>query len=77
MDDRLEPLPDGEYEILVIDAEDGPEGLVRISVVIVSGEMKGRVTSIKGPSGDRDGVSLMGLPGALSVRDGRPSLRLE
>lgn len=71
-----ETVPDGEYEVVVVDAEIDPEGTARVSLVIVAGTLKGRVVDVRGPA-LRDPVDMLGAPGKLSVEGGTPSLRLE
>ena len=67
-------LPDGEYDVVVVDAEIDADGAAHIDVVIVAGESKGRVASLKGPPPTREPTLLMGLPARLIVRDGVPAL---
>ena len=77
MNDDNDAMPDGAYVVLIIDAEIDAVGVAHLTVVVVAGEWKGRVASIKGRAPANDPVDLMGMPGVLSVRDGVPSLTLD
>jgi hypothetical protein len=70
-------LPDGDYDVFVVDAAaDGPAGL-RVEVTILAGEHKGEVYSVRAEGLAIDELEALGLPGTLSVADGEPSLALE
>lgn len=66
------PLPDGRYDVLVIDAdEDGME------LTLVAGEHKGEVLSVSSSTSLGDPVDLMGMPATLVVTDGVPSVTID
>jgi hypothetical protein len=70
-------LPDGTYDVFVIDATpDGPGGL-RLEVTILAGEQKGEVVSVRAEGLGLDELDALGLPGTLTVGGGEPSLALE
>lgn len=71
-------LPDGTYDIFVVDAEAGTEpGTMRLDVTVLDGPHKGEVVSVQTSGLGVDEVDALGIPGTLSVRDGQPSLALE
>ena len=70
-------LPDGRYDVFVVDAEpDGPSGL-RVEVTILGGEHKGEVVSVRAEGLEVDEIEALGMPGTLTVEGGGPSLALE
>lgn len=71
------PLPDGTYDAIVVDADDGPDGGVRLELTVLAGEHKGRVLGMSGPAGDLDAVELLGVPATITVEGGSPKVRLE
>ena len=77
MNESYDAMPDGAYDVLVIDADVDARGVVHLTVVVVAGALKGRVASIKGGVAEHDPVHLMGMPGVLTVRDGVPSFALD
>ena len=78
-------LPDGTYDVIVVDAENTEDGDVTIELTITLGPFVGHVISLRGRHVDdrrRDAspvgpIALLGVPGTLRVRDGRPSFRPE
>ena len=70
-------LPDGTYDVFVVDvARDGMSAL-RLEVTILAGEQKGEVVSVRAEGLGIDEVDALGLPGTLTVAGGEPSLVLE
>jgi hypothetical protein len=70
-------LPDGSYDVFVVDATgDGTAGL-RVEVTILAGEHKGEVVTVRAEGLAIDELEALGLPGTLTVRGGEPSLALE
>ena len=72
-------LPDGTYDVFVVDAEvDGPGDALRLEVTILAGEHKGEVVSMRA-----EGLGIDELDGARHARApsplpaGEPSLVLE
>ena len=74
-------LPDGTYDVMVVDVEDKPgpagEESSAISLVIVIGPLKGYVVTLDQPSGSNDTLLLLGSPGRLTVSDQELRLHLE
>lgn len=71
------PLPDGTYDAIVVDADDGPDGGVRLELTVLAGQHKGRLLGMSGPAGDHDAVDLLGVPATITVEGGTPRVRLE
>ena len=69
-------LPDGTYDIFVVNAT-LDDGAATLELALVTGEHKGEVVTLKMKTGGRDPIGIIGLPGTLTVDDGRPSLRIE
>jgi hypothetical protein len=78
-------LPDGTYDVIVVDAEPGDDGDLHIEVTISLGPHVGDVIRLRGRHVERRRVSeepedpyaLLGVPGTLRVRDGQPIFRPE
>jgi hypothetical protein len=78
-------LPDGTYDVIVVDAETGDDGELRIEVTISLGPHVGDVIPLRGRHVERrrgtsvvqDPYALLGVPGTLRVRDGQPVFRPE
>jgi hypothetical protein len=78
-------LPDGTYDVIVVDADAGSDGDVHIEVTITLGPFVGHVVALRGHHvHDRsaskppvDPIMLLGVPGTMRVRDGVPSFRPE
>jgi hypothetical protein len=80
----MQTLPDGAYDVIVVDAEDTDDGDVRIELTITMGPHIGRVVALRGRHvdlGERgasfDPLALLGIPGTLRVRGGQPAFRPE
>ena len=78
-------LPDGTYDVIVVDADEADDGDVHLELAITLGPFVGHVISLRGRHVDdrnrsmtrSDPVALLGVPGTLHVRDGVPSFRPE
>jgi hypothetical protein len=71
-------LPDGRYDVFVVDAERlGPGDVVRLDVTILAGEQKGEVVSMRAEGLGVDELDVLGTPGTLEVVEGRPAITLE
>jgi hypothetical protein len=69
-------LPDGTYDVFVVDAEaDGTT--LRLDLTILAGEQKGEMVSMQAQGLDVSEVDALGTPGTLTVVGGEPSLALE
>ena len=69
-------LPDGCYDVLVVDATADATDFV-IELTILAGEHKGAVVGVRATGLDVDELELLGLPGTLDVENGVPRLRVE
>ena len=74
-------LADGEHDVFVVDAEplgeDGDGSGYRLELTVVAGERKGEVLTLTARGLPGSLFDLIGMPGTLTVVDGRPSLRLD
>ena len=78
-------LPDGTYDVIVVDAEPGDDGDLHIEVTISLGPRVGDVIPLRGRHIARgsdatvteDPYALLGVPGTLRVRAGEPTFRPE
>jgi hypothetical protein len=73
----MQAMPDGRYDVFIVDAETIDENTMRVEIAMVSGDDKGNVIAVRGPHLARDPIDLLGLPGVLVVEDGVPRLRVE
>ena len=69
-------LPDGRYDVLVVDASAGEEDFA-IELTILSGAHKGEVVGLRATGFDEDDIGLLGLPGTLHVENGVPRFVVE
>jgi hypothetical protein len=70
-------LPDGSYDVFVVDAAaDGPQAL-RLDVTVLGGAHKGEVVSVRAEGLGTDELDALGMPGTLTVANGEPALVLE
>jgi hypothetical protein len=76
-------LPDGTYDVIVVDAETTDDGDVRLELTITLGAHVGRVVALRARHVDSpaasvvDPLTLLGTPGTLRVRQGEPQFRPE
>lgn len=79
----MQTLPDGSYDVIVVDAEPTADGDVRVELTITLGPQIGRVVALRGHQVRADAgalpdpVALMGIPGTLRVKQGVPEFRPE
>lgn len=86
----MPPLPDGTYDVIVVDVNSLENGEILLDVTITLGPHVGQVvtlrsTHVRPAEPDRlpvslfddaaDPIGLLGVPGTLRVRDGSPSFR--
>ena len=69
-------LPDGNYEIIVVDAVAQPDGSLRLELTIVAGDHKGEVVSMTAARLGLGEIDALGTPGTLEVAGGKPDLSL-
>jgi hypothetical protein len=70
-------LPDGRYDVFVVDAATEGPGILRFDVTVLAGDHKGEVVSVRAEGIAVDEIDALGLPGTLTVADGEPTLVLE
>lgn len=76
-------LPDGSYDVIVVDAETTDAGDVRLELTITLGPHIGRVVALRSRHVDAtaslvvDPLALLGTPGTLRVHQGEPRFRPE
>jgi uncharacterized protein YcnI len=73
----VDALPDGTYDVMIVDVEIDEEQHARIDVVLTAGSHRGEVASLRASSMGQDPVGLMGLPARLEVKDGTPRLKMD
>ena len=64
-------LPDGSYDVLVVDATNDDD-TIAIEITIISGAHKGEVVAIRAAGLQVDELDLLGMPGTLYVEGGVP-----
>lgn len=71
-------LPDGSYDVLVVDAEPLGDQRAAFDLTILSGAFKGDVVSVRAPVPEgADDIDLLGIPGTLVVDHGEPHVTFE
>jgi hypothetical protein len=70
-------LPDGTYEVLIVDAHAGDDGVVSVELTITSGEHKGEVVNLRGRFPGRDELDLLAAPARLVVSEGQPRVTID
>ena len=73
----MNALPDGAYDVVIIDAEIIDESTMRVELLLVAGEEKGNVVALRGPHLASDATSLLGLPATMRVVNGVPRVVLD
>jgi hypothetical protein len=69
-------LPDGVYEVLVVDATADGDALA-LEITIISGAHKGDVVAVRATGLGVDELDLLGLPGTLRVVEGAPQFAVD
>lgn len=77
MGEAARVLVDGVYDVIVVDAGEAPDGAVSLELAVLAGPSKGEVVSLRRPPGGADPIDLLGIPGTITVIDGRPTVHLE
>lgn len=73
-------LPDGSYDVVVVDVETDDVGQQHVELVITLGPQVGRVVSLRAPRRDHgptDETAWLGRAGTLRVAAGVPVFRPE
>ena len=81
----MTPLPDGSYDVVVVDAELGADDELHLEVAVTLGPHIGRIVHLRKKHVDNKGKSLqsadpvgmLGIAGTLRVRQGIPAFRPE
>lgn len=73
----MDPLDDGIYDGIVVDAADTEDRSVRLELAISSGSQKGNTVVVNATAFGRDALDLLGLPVTLTVADGKPTVRFD
>lgn len=80
----MKSLPDGIYDVIVVDAETTDDGDTKIELTITLGPHIGRMVVLRARhiderarSATTDPTTLLGIPGTLRVAHGEPSFRPE
>jgi hypothetical protein len=71
------PLPDGTYDVFIVDAEEADDGGVRLDITITTGPQKGEVVSVRATGLADDPINLLGIPATLTVTEGVPRVVLD
>ena len=70
-------FPDGRYDAIVVDADEGDDGAVVLELAIAAGEHRGEVVTVTATGLGRDPLDLLAVPATLVVEDGSPTVTLE
>ena len=73
----MDAMPDGRYDVFIVDAETIDETTMRVELAMVTGADKGDVLAIRGPHLADDPLQLLGIPGTLVVEGGVPRLHVD
>lgn len=80
-DDAATPdIPDGSYDVFVVDADEAPDvaaDATRVSLTVLSGPQKGNVLELTARGLGWSSIDLIGMPGTLVVESGAPRLSIE
>lgn len=71
------PVPDGTYDAFVLDAQETDGVVTSIDVTIVTGAQKGSVLTVKVNGLTESFTEIVGVPAALTVDAGVPSLTFD
>ena len=81
VDDAL--LPDGTYDVFVVDADDAPPGQdggppgTTLDLTVTSGPHKAETLVLRSTTWLGDPIDLIGMPATLTVSLGVPSVRID
>jgi cell division protein FtsX len=70
-------LEDGRYDVIVVEATEDPDDVMRLDVAISSGPHRGEVISITAVHLGRSWIDALAAPATLTVEEGRPVLSFD
>lgn len=70
-------LDDGNYDAIVVDAEDRGDGVIAMEIAIASGPRRGEVVTVVATNMDVDAIDLLALPATLIVDGGEPRVTID
>ncbi len=71
-------LPDGRYDVMIVDAETKPGNTIALDLAIASGEHRGEMVTVDASGLEvADPIDLLGFPATLTVADGAPSVTID
>jgi hypothetical protein len=73
----VDPLSDGTYDGIVVDATEGDDGSVALELAISSGARRGDMVVVRSAALGRSALDALGLPVTLTVEDGEPTVRFD
>ena len=76
-DNASRVLPDGSYDALVVDVDDGASGALVVELTILAGEHKGEIVTVRAVGTGRDPLDVLGIPATLVVAGGQPVVTFE
>ena len=79
-EDSPAPLPDGSYDVFVVNADDLPTAggsTTALDLTIVSGEHRAETFALTAQVRLGEPTDLIGLPATLTIDAGAPSVRID
>lgn len=79
-EDSGAPLPDGAYDVFVVNADDLPTpggATTALELTVTSGEHRSETMALTAPVRLGEPVDLIGLPATLTISGGSPSVRID
>ena len=73
----MEAISDGTYDVIIVSADEAPDGSISMEIAFTSGELKGSTTTLRASMPIDHALSLLALPVKLHVQEGRPRITFE
>ena len=73
----MNEFEDGKYDVMIIDAEEGDNGVIALELVVSSGARRGDVMHVSATNLSRTWFELLAAPATLMIIDGQPHLELD
>jgi hypothetical protein len=70
-------IDDGRYDVFVVDAVPVESAAWTLDLTILAGPHKGEVVTVTAVGLGGSEFDLIGMPGTLTVENGRPSFRID